>query len=1113
MTGTGGDLADKRREAMRRLLAKRGLTARHASPVTPHPERTRAPLSYPQRQLWLFEQMFPGTGAYNVPAAVRLTGRLDVPALQTALNASLARHPVLLATFRLAGAEPEQHIPSTPATVALQRHDLTGQPAAERERRARELADRIAARPFDLGGGAPLLAVHLITLAADEHILVLTLHHLVGDAWSWGVLLREVALAYDAVLDGGLPAAEPPRIHYGDYARWHRDRTDGPDGAPELAYWEKALADAPPVLEVPADHPRPLTPAFRGDVVDFDLDPATVAGLRDLARQEGATLFMAAMAAFDTLLLRYTGRTDLLVATSVANRGHTQAEDMIGLFVNTVLLRARVDGARTFRELLCHVRESAGEALAHQDVPFEKVVERLRPERTGSTTPYFQVMCTLRTAPAFPAMRGLTVRDFPVHNGTSKRDLTLNLVEDGTAIRGQFEYDTELFERETVRRLAAHLKQLCVAAVARPDTPLGELALTEHLGHDPHGERADYLAAAHCVHELFAQQAARTPDAVAVRCEDTRMTFAELDRYANRLAQLLRAAGVGPQRTVALSLERSPAMVVAVLGVLKAGGAYVPVDPADPAARREAVLRDSGATVLVQQDGGEAPATEALHTVRLDAELTALRDLPDACPDSGARPGDLAYILYTSGSTGKPKGVAVEHRQIVAYTYAVLDRLDITEPLSYAMLQPLTVDSCLTMLVPPLVTGGTLHLITRERALDAHALADHLSEHRIDCLKIAPSHLRALLRSGRGEDLLPRRHLVVGGEASSWQWLRSVARTAGPDCRVHNHYGPTETTVGVLMWPVPRDDEPGGATAPLGRPLPNTRILVLDPAGRPVPAGGIGELCVAGAQVARGYVGRPDLTAAAFGPDPFSADDPGARLYRTGDLVRYRLDGTLEFLGRGDDQVKIRGFRVELGEIEAALTRCPLVRDGVVTVRRDGQRTATPVAHYVPASAGTTDDAVWQWLREHLPRHMVPSALMALDALPLSAHGKVDRRALPEPPRPSASVVAPRTVRERAVAAIWQDLLGTPSVGLEENFFDLGGHSLLLIELHQRLQAELGVRAELIDLFRATTVRAQAALSGYEPAGRELDSARERGRRQAQQARRRQQGRPGRPAR
>ena len=1135
MSGTAGDVADKRREAMRRLLAQRGLSTKSHVPISAHPERGSAPLSYPQRQLWLFEQMFPGTGAYNVPAAVRLTGALDLPALQTALDASVSRHAVVRATFSLEGTEPRQRVTEDAERVAIQRHDLTGGPLRDREQRVRELARDLAARPFDLTG-APPLSAHLITMAEDEHVLVLTMHHLVGDALSWSVLLGEVAAGYDAVLRGERPAASPLPIHYGDYARWLGGRLEGDAYEGQLGYWQKTLSDPPPVLELAADRPRPLTPAFRGDVVEFDLDASTVAGLRELGRQEGATLFMTAMAAFDVLLYRYTGRTDFLVATSVANRGHAQVEPMIGLFVNTLLLRARFDGDRTFRQVLRHVREVVGEALIHQEVPFEKVVDRLRPDRAGGAVPYFQVMCTLRTAPEFPRMAGLRLADFPLHNGTSKRDLTLNLVEDGSTVRGQFEYDTELFDRETVTGLAEHLVRLVGSALAAPDTPVGALGMLTEADHAEQVEPTNYPAMASCVHELFAEQAARTPDAVAVRGEEVELTFAELDARANQLAHLLREAGVGQERPVGLCLERGPAMAVAVLGVLKAGGAYVPVDPADPAARRAAILGDSGATVLVHM--GEADDEAALRTVRLDDEWTALRALPTDCPRSGAVPSNIAYVLYTSGSTGTPKGVAVEHRQIVNYTYAILDQLGVNEPLSYAMLQPLTVDSCLTMLVPPLVTGGVLHLITRARALDADALADYMTEHKVDCLKIAPSHLKALMRSGRGGDLLPRRRLVIGGESSTWEWLRSVASAAGPDCQVYNHYGPTETTVGVLAWPVPRDTEPAAVNAPLGRPLPGTRAYVLDRDGSRLPVGVPGELCVSGAQVARGYVGRPDLTAASFVPDRVGASLSGgtstvpalpaaeSRMYRTGDLVRLRHDGTLEFLGRRDDQVKIRGFRVELGEVEAALTASPLVREGIAVVRNDGKDEPWIVGYLVAARGNTTadadieggpavdTDAVMEHLRERLPRHMVPSALVVLPALPLSPHGKVDRRALPAPTRDEAPVIAPRNATERAVATVWCDLLGIQEVGLDQNFFDLGGHSLLLIQLHQRLGADVGVRVELMELFRSTTVRAQAALAddGIGSAGPpDLDRAKERGRRQHQLMRRRQAARPQRP--
>ncbi|WP_341716416.1 amino acid adenylation domain-containing protein [Micromonospora sp. FIMYZ51] len=1102
-------LAGRRRDALRRLLAERGLRDGAEAPIEPHPDRRAAPLSYPQHQLWLFEQMFPGTGAYNVPAAVRLTGPLDVAALQAALDAAVARHGVLRATFALVDGQPEQRFGDQRGQgCPIRRHDLTGEPATDREERARALATTLASRRFDLVAG-PLVEAHLIAMAPADHVLLLTMHHLVGDAWSWGVLLHETAAGYEKIRGGDRPSGDHPAAHYGDVARWQRNRVETPELRDQLSYWRERLAGSPPPLQLPTDRPRPAVPAFNGGVVDLDFGEDVVRGLRRLASGQGTSLFVALLAALDVLLYRYTGASDITVATSVANRGHPQTERMVGLFVNTVLLRARVTGRLTYRELLRQVGAGTAEALAHQEVPFEKVVETLRAHRAaGGAAAHFLVMCTMRAAPTLPSMGDLRLTDFPVHNGTSKRDLTLNLVEQGDRVSGQLEYDTALFDRDTIVRLADHLRRLCAAAVAAPDTPVARLPMLGDADRraiaDLAGPSASWPDGGTCVHELFAAQAARTPDAIAVRAEDARLTFAELDRLANRLAHLLQQRGVGPEHPVGVCVDRSPALAVAVLGTLKAGGAYVPIDPAEPAARRTAILREAGATVLVHTPAIEPPAgVDAIELNRSWLAATA----PPAAPPTGraAEPTNAAYILFTSGSTGAPKGVVVEHRQLVNYTLGILDRLGVTEPLSYAMVQPLTVDSCLTMLVPPLITGGVLHLISRERALDADALADYLVEHRVDCLKIAPSHLKALLGAGRKADLLPRRHLVVGGEASNWAWLREVA--AMGTCQVENHYGPTETTVGVFTYRV-TDRQPDTAGTPLGRPLANTGGQVLDHDGQPVPIGVPGELYVSGANVARGYLRRPDLTAAAFVPDPHAGAGgdrlSGGRLYRTGDVVRIRPDGGLEFLGRRDDQVKIRGFRIELGEIESVLTSSSLVREAAVVVRRDRRAEPRIIAYVVGAEENMADGALLEFLRERLPPHMVPAAVVPLAALPLSAHGKVERDALPPPPDHAGPITDPRDETERAVAAIWCDLLDAERVGIDQNFFDLGGDSLLLITLHQRLWSEVGLQVELIELFRSTTVRAQAALKGAAARTDGVDRAIERGRLQHRQLRRRQ---------
>jgi amino acid adenylation domain-containing protein len=1062
------------------------------------PDRRQAPLSYPQRQLWLFEQMFPGTGAYNVPAAVRLSGPLDEQALRAALDTVVSRHAVLRSVFVQAGEEPEQRIEPV-GTYEFTRHDLRR--AADQERSARELAAAVSARPFDLAAG-PLLRADVIMLPTGEHLLVLTMHHIVGDAWSWAVLLHEVSTVYAAAARGAAAPALPPLpLQYGDVAQWQRDRVRSGELDRQLDYWRARLADAPPVLELPTDRPRPAAPGFLGATVDFELDEADVAGLRTLAGQESATLFMAVLSVFDVLLHRYSGRTDFIVGTSVASRGQPEVEPMIGCLVNTVMVRANVAGAHTFRGVLRSVRDSAAGALANQDVPFETIVDRLRPPRAAPSAPHFQIMLTLRAAARLDLMDELLPSPFSVHNGTSKRDLTLNLVEDGATVSAQIEYNTALFEHDRVVRMADHFRRLLAAAVAGPDTPVGRLPMLTETEQVVVAELRDtavaYPDAGTCVHELFQRQAERTPAAVAVRFEESTLTYTELARHASRLAHLLRGRGVGPETPVGLCLPPSLSMVVAVLGVLSAGGAYVPIDPRDPLDRQHAILRDAGARVVVRHPTDMAWRDAPYDSVALDDTWSTIDGYPDVPPPTLAEPANAAYVLYTSGSTGASKGVVVEHRQVVNYVLAVLDRLGISEPLGYAMVQPLTVDSCVTMLVPPLVTGGVLHVIARDRALDADRLAEYFSAHPVDCLKIAPSHLRALRQSGRGADLLPRRALVVGGEAADWRWLRALADDAG-ECAVHNHYGPTEATVGVLTFSVTGHTEPDAVTAPLGRPLPNTRAVVLDHDGRQVPVGVPGELYVGGANVARGYLGRPDLTAEAFVPDP-----AGGLLYRTGDVVRLRIDGAVEFLGRRDDQVKIRGYRVELGEIEATLGSAPDVRAAVAAVRADGPGEPRLIGYVVPVTGRRVDQAALRtFLRERLPAHMVPSALVELTELPLSAHGKVDRRALPAPAGDATVRVRPRTDVERTIAGVWSELLGVEHVGVEENFFDLGGHSLLLIGLHQRLQAALGTRFELVQLFRFSTVRAQAGLVTDEAGAIGVDDAKQRGRRQSEPLRR-----------
>jgi amino acid adenylation domain-containing protein len=1049
-----------------------------------------------------------------VPAAVRLLGPLDHDALAGALTKVRLRHSVLRATFHTVHGHPRQRIePGTAQPLSLR--DLSGEPDQERERLALELIHQEASRPFDLTAG-PLVRALLIRLAEQEHLLALTMHHIVGDALSWEVLLTDVSACYQRHTqrspgeDTAAGEALLP-IQYGDYARWQRERMTSEELGTQLGYWRHRLAEPPPPLNLPADRARRARPSFRGSVVRFGIPAAVTERLRALARQEKATAFTVALAAFHVLLRRYTGQSDITVGTPVACRDHPQTESLVGLFVNTVLVRVRTDQDATFREVLRAVAHEATMALAHPDVPFERLVAELQPARSPYSSPYFQVMFSMRPVSQEWRLGELRARLVPVHTGTAKRDLTLLLLDHGSELSGELEYDSDLFGQATAERLARHFTGLLDSLTADPERQVDETPLL----------RPEELAALRAHHEtasaaldgridsLFEDQVRRTPSAVAVVHEDTRLSYAELNAAADRLTVQLVQAGVSAEHAVGVCLDRTPGMVVAVLGILKAGAAFVPVAPQDPPARRASLLRDAGVSVVV----GGAVA----QTLRAEGfEVISLEPGPDGSGRAGpegtgnpalTRPGpaSAAYVLYTSGSSGQPKGVVVEHRQILAYTFGVLERFGIDGSLRYLMLQPLTVDSCLTMLIPPLLTGGELHLVSTAAALDAAALADYVQRHGIDAIKIAPSHLKALQASTRFPGLLPRRLLVIGGEASDWAWVKSLERLA-PERRVHVHYGPTEATVGVLSLAVAGYTEDDFSVSPLGKPLPGAQAWVLDEHGQVQPPGIPGELYVGGSYVTRGYLGRPGLTAAAFVPDPFGA--PGERLYRTGDIARYRPDGVVEFLGRHDDQIKIRGFRVELGEIESTLARHQGVAQAVAVAREDVPGHQKVVAYVVPGAAGILDPAeLTGFVRQWLPAHMVPSDIVVLPELPRSAHGKVNRQTLPPPAArpPGPPAARPHGETEQAIAAIWQRVLEVDQVDAERNFFDLGGYSLLIIQLHAELQEELGWEFELIRLFEATTVREQARLLAGEAGPDRLTRGRERGHEQAERLRRRTQ--------
>ena len=1054
------------REQLRRRLA-----GRTAAAAIPRADRTGPlPLSFPQQRLWFLDQFQPGGAEYNSAVALRLLGPLDVAALTGALRELRARHESLRTTVE----EVDGH-----GVQVVHPAEDTGLPVVDLGGAGPEALDRLLAeeyaRPFDLGRG-PLFRATLVRLADDEHVLLLCAHHIVTDGWSMGVLVEELGLLHDAAARGTDAALPPLPLQYADFAVWQRRRLSGPVLDEQLAYWTERLAGVAP-LDLPTDRPRPAVRTSAGAVHQFPIPAEVAAGLRALARAHGTTLFTALLAASKVLLARYAGQDDVAVGTVTSGRDRPELDRLVGFFVRTVVLRSTVDQRQTFGEFLAAVRDTSLDAFAHDEVPLERLVDALRLERDPGRQPLFDVMVLMggaqRTGRAFS---GLRVEDVPVRRHAADFDLTLDFQETGEELSGALEYSTDLFDAATVERMAGHLLVLLRGITAGPDRPLAELPLLDA------AERQQLLVDWNdtglevpdaTFGELFEAQARRTPEAGALVFQDTVLTYAELNARANRLARRLVELGAGPERVVALALPRTAEMVVAILATVKAGAAYLPVDPGHPAERIGFLLRDTAPAVVVTGAGSPpvpAPAGAAVLPLDDPAVAAAVRDLPagdltDAdrlAPLTSANP---AYLIYTSGSTGRPKGVVVSHRNLVNLVH---DHRQESAPaggqgLRMALTAAFSFDSSLLGMVF-LAGGHEVHVLDDAVRTDPEALLDYVADRRIDVVNVVPSYVRQLLLAGLlAEGRHRPRRLLLGGEAIG-ETLHAEL-TAAADVAVFNLYGPTECTVDSVWHRLRAGERPL-----IGRPGRNLRAYVLDARLRPVPVGVLGELYLAGEQVARGYLNRPGLTADRFVADPFGP--PGTRLYRTGDLVRRTADGRLEFSGRADDQVKIRGFRVEPGEIEAALTAQPGVAGAAVVARADGGH-ARLVAYVVPAAgAAPAGPELREALRRTLPDHMLPSAFVTLETLPRTPSGKVDRRALPAPdaaPEPGSAYVAPRTPVERDLAAVWAEVLGVQRVGVEDNFFSLGGDSILSIQVVSRAR-KAGYRLTSKDIFLHQTV-------------------------------------------
>ncbi|MBV9774683.1 MAG: amino acid adenylation domain-containing protein, partial [Gemmatimonadetes bacterium] len=1025
------------------------------------------PLSFAQERLWFLDVLQPGSAAYNIPVALRISGSLDVAALERALGEIVRRHETLRTVFASVEGKPAQVVlPAIP--WALRTDDVSTLPEEEHEAAARRLAEEEAAAPFDLAAG-PLVRARLVRLGEADHLLVVTMHHIVSDGWSTGVLVRELGALYPAFRDGSGSPLAPLPMQYADWAIRQRERLRSETVEEQLGYWRERLRGMTP-LPLPTDHPRPPTQSFRGATHRFEVPAEVMEGVRALARAEGATTFMALLAGLDLLLSRYAGERDVAVGTTVSNRDRAEVLGLIGLFVNTLVLRTDVAPEAGFRELLGRVRSTALEAFARQDVPFERLVEEVQPERDLSRNPLFQVIIAPQNTALEPVeLSGTTLTPAPLDGGTSILDLTLFTWErSGGALAAALEYATDLFEADTIERMAAHWVELLRSVAADPDRPAAEVPFLRP------AERAQVMEVwndtardypERCLHELFAEQAARTPDAVALRFQGRSVTYAELDRRANRLAHHLRALGVGPERRVGLRMERTPELVVAMLATLKAGGAYIPLDTAFPPERVEYMLDDAGAALVVTQAHLADRLPAEIPRVLVDEEAEAVAARPDTAPESGAKPGNLAYVLYTSGSTGRPKGVQIEHRSASHVVHFIREMIRDEDRAVVLGSTSINFDVSIAEIFGTLCWGGTLVLV--ENVLELPRVADE----GIRTVAAVPSAVAELLRAGG----IPAsvRAFDLGGEpvpASLASDLHSLPHVE----RVLNLYGPTEDTT-YSTW---SEIAPGETRVRIGRPVANSRVYVLDPAGNPAPVGVEGEVFLAGAGVSRGYHNRPDLTAEKYLPDPFS-EIPGARLYRTGDRGRWLASGELDYLGRIDQQVKVRGFRIEPGEIESVLRAHSSVEEAVVLARQTGGETRL-VAYLLPADEGHRPAAaeLRESLREHLPDYMVPSAFVVMDAFPRTPSGKTDRRALPEPVvdalEQREGYAAPRTPTEEVIAAVWAEVLGLERVGIHDDFFDLGGHSLLGAQLVARVRDALGADLPIRALFDASTVASLA---------------------------------------
>ncbi len=1052
-------------------------TQQQTPPIEPIPRNGELlPLSWAQERIWFIDQLEGESATYNVPKALRITGNLNYDALTSAMTEIVRRHEVLRTRFESIDGTPVQVV-EPDINFQVQVTDWQHLPSTQQEVDLPKYAQQEAAKSFNLNT-APLLRVNLVKLSETESLLLVTIHHIICDAWSFEVLIKELSILYTAYIQGETsPLTELP-IQYADFSVWQRQWLKEQVNEIQLNYWQQQLAAAPTLLQLPTDKPRPAIPSYQGAHYKFELSRELTQELEKLSQLSGTTLFMTLEAAFATLLYRYSGQSDILVGSPIANRHRSEVEPLIGFFLNTLVLRTKFEDNPTFAELLAEVRKVCLEAYNNQDVPFEQVIEALQLERNLSHSPLFQVMFVLQNAPEYLLeLPGIKLSPFSPETNTAKFDLTLFLTRTNEGLLGSWEYATDLFNAETITRMTAHLKTLLSAIVAEPQQKVAQIPLLTEI--ERHQLLVEWNKTAveypqyKCIHQLFEAQVDKIPDAVAVVFEGEQLTYSKLNESANQLAHYLQSLGVKPETLVGICLDRSVEMVIGLLGILKAGGAYVPIDPSYPTERLSYMLEDAAVPVLLSSESVlEHLPEHSAQVVCLDNNWNTIATQNIENIDSGVTQENLAYTIYTSGSTGKPKGCMNTHRGIYNRLLWMQDTYQLTAQDRILQKTPFSFDVSVWEFFWPLITGATLVVAAPEIHKDSEALINLIIQQQITTIHFVPSMLSVFLQGSKIEECSSLKRVICSGEALSYQLQEQFQEKL--KCELHNLYGPTEAAIDVTFIDCGTNKYPG--IVPIGRPIANTQIYILDENNQPVPIGVSGELHIGGTGLARGYLNRPELTAEKFIPNPF--DNNNSKLYKTGDLTRYLPDGNIEYLGRIDNQVKLRGFRIELGEIEALLNTHSQIQQAVVIARVDIPGNKRLVAYLVASDESLSTKELREFTQQKLPEYMVPSVFVTLESLPLTPNGKIDRKALPAPDGISSEqeYVAPTTAIEQTLTKIWQELLIKEKIGIHDNFFEIGGDSILSIQVVSRAKKS-GIQITPKQIFQHQTIAELATVA------------------------------------